>query len=318
MEVTTGASGGQLLATYPALSDVQQHQRSCKAKTYFGSCECHSSLRPTSADNRSCPNSASSCTALCSQLHLLSLTPGRTSVQSVSSREKPPQGSPPTSTAPISTQGTNTITKSKTINTNFRVLENRGTRWGEGPSMTNVPLMFISCIHCVDDSLKTSFYNEKSFNEFLWSYGVKSKTKGRAWPLHPAWQASRDLSFPCFLCSNHTLWFFSYPIFSPGDLRMLCPLYILPPYCHLAKLLPCIKHHSQPWTSSEAGTALIKHEFNQVGLPSPSCSHSCRIPPLRQLQGQGWRPSGLSPCPAPSTGPATNWTHWGAHLLFYN
>lgn len=124
--------------------------------------------------------------------------------------------------------------------------------------------------------------------------------------------------FPRFLCSNHTLWFFSYPIFSPGVLRMLCPLYILPPYCHLAKLLPCIKHHPQTWTSSEAGTALIKQEFNQVGLPSPSCSHSCRIPPFRQLQGQGWRPSGLSPCPAPSTGPAMNWTYWGAHLLFYN
>lgn len=169
MEVTTGVSEGQLLATYPALSDVQQHQRSCKAKTYFGSCECHSSLLPTSADNCSCPNSASSCTAVCSQFHLLSLTPGRTSVQSVSSREKPPQGSPLTSTAPISTQGTNTITKSKTINTNFRVLEDRGRRWGEGPSMTNIPLMFISCIYCVDDSFKTSFYNEKSFNEFLWS-----------------------------------------------------------------------------------------------------------------------------------------------------
>ena len=187
MEAIGGGFGGLVLATYPTLFHILQHRRSCKAKKLFflgplasrwGSRR-HPHLHgvwelrvPQKPPPHLCwqlflprllfwllhcsPCAPSSTSFPWSEVHHL-----KTSIQSALHR-KPPQGIRPTSAAPISTQGTHTIKKSKgTINTKFRVLEYRGTWPGRDRDraliLVNIPLMFVLFtvqIYCVYDSLK--------------------------------------------------------------------------------------------------------------------------------------------------------------------
>lgn len=87
--------------------------------------------------------------SLCPQLHPLSLTWGTLSqdLPTECPPQKPPQGIPPISMVLISTQGTDTIKKSKeTIDTKFTVLEHRGMCPGRDKDRTLILVILHWCL----------------------------------------------------------------------------------------------------------------------------------------------------------------------------